>query len=1330
MRNLVVGALVATCLLLTSPVIGGEIHPELAAVMDTQGAEKNVSALIYLAEQTDLDALEARFDGRPSLQQRHETVVRALQNTAATTQNGLVAELEALKATGLVDTYKTFWIANIISVTAQPEVIRNLAKRSDVARVYYNYEIELVKPMSGKVVVTPPRDDREPTSSLQAINAPDAWALGYDGTGILVANMDTGVDGNHPALASRWAGLLPEYAGHPEWAWFDPYAGQNDFPYDNHGHGTHTMGSVCGGPPGDEIGVAPGAVWMASAPIDRGGGIQGTVEDAIESFQWMADPDGNPATVWDVPLVCSNSWGVTTGHGYPPCDELFWEYLDACEAVGCVILFSAGNEGSSGLRRPSDRATDDYRTCAVGAVDAENHGYPWPIASFSSRGPTYCTPDGSAAIKPDISAPGVDVYSAYPGGTYTTLSGTSMASPHANGVVALIRQACPDLTVEEVKQVLYDTAVDLGPEGEDNDFGWGCVDALAAVQLALELCIDSEGRLDLDAEKYACEDDVLFIVRDIDLNLDPNVAETVDITVVSNTEPGGEVVTCVETGLDTSRFEATIAISETDGGGVLLVADGDTITATYIDADNGQGQQVTVTATAVVDCTPPVIQNVEVIDLQPRSAEIQLTTDEDTFAIAYWGPDCDNLNNEVFGGGGYSTNPTVNIGGLQDNTTYYYRVEAEDEAGNRGVDPECYSFTTPEVPDFFTEEFLNAFDLDGLMLTFEPAGGVDFYAGCTEEITELPTDPAGGTPLSLSDDDYATVNVAQPVLLYGTSYTTFYVGSNGYLTFNSGETDYTESLEDHFSQPRVSGYYDDLNPNSGGTISYLELADRVAITYEDVPEYSNTGSNTFQIELFYDGVIRISYLGMTGSDCVAGLSEGVGLDPDYYPSDLSHMGSCGPRPPSAIDSYVEVPVNTPTAIELPANDDGTPEPLTYIVTSLPSHGTLFDDDEEILSVPYETPSSMLTYDPDLDFYGDDTFTWKCDDGGSPPEGGESNEATVSILVLYGPPAIATEVLPDGCMGGSYSYWMEATGGQPELTWTLLPGSEYTEFDLEQSYFEEVGTAQGWQTDDGTWEYSLPFSFPFFGSTYDSVWVCSNGFIDFASSSSDYSNSDAELIENVRIAPLWDDLKTYSPHDIYIDAGADYVTFRWDAETYSGGYQVNMSTTLYADGRIQFHYGSGNTGLSPTIGISSGNGSDYLLSMYNNAGQLPDANSLEYRGIEPLPDGLTLDADGQLHGTPSQWGNYAPRVMVTDALGRSDEALMSLTVMEECPFVVGDMDCDGDVDFDDINPFVLALSGQAAYQAAYPDCNWLNGDVNEDGAVDFDDIGPFVVLLEN
>ena len=184
----------------------------------------------------------------------------------------------------------------------------------------------------------------------------------------------------------------------------------------------------------------------------------------------------------DVPDVVQNSWGVNENFsGYVDCDSRWWSAIDACEAAGVVVTWSAGNEGpgSQTLRSPADRATTLYNCFSVGSTQ---YYAPYNISGFSSRGPAgpNCGP-AENRVKPEISAPGSDIYSAWPGGSYQYLSGTSMSAPHVAGVVALMRSANPNVDVITIKQVLMDTADDLGNPGEDNTYGHGFLDAYEAV---------------------------------------------------------------------------------------------------------------------------------------------------------------------------------------------------------------------------------------------------------------------------------------------------------------------------------------------------------------------------------------------------------------------------------------------------------------------------------------------------------------------------------------------------------------------------------------------------------------------------------------------------------------------------------------------------------------------------------------------------------------------------------------------------------------------------------------------------------------------------------
>lgn len=498
----------AVFLLLTAvPARAGTLSPGLEQKLRDLARDEPIPVLIFLRERAPIErilsAQKSRGAGR---RERHGEVIRALRE-AAESQRDILATLEAAKNRGTATTYRSFWITNMVSVTATPEEIVRMAARPDVQTVAPNFHVRLIEPVErgpgrskggcepkgergNRIVGTP--------DGIRAIRAPDVWRdFGINGEGVIVANLDTGVDGTHPALRDRWRGRQPGV--NPRTCWFIPGDPTSSFPEDGNGHGTHVMGTITGlgVETRDTVGVAWGANWIAADIFGRrkDGSEADSTDPAegdkvIEAYQWFADPDGNPETIDDVPDVVQNSWGTDASEGAIPCDPTWWDAIDNTEAAGVVVTWSAGN---SGPRRgtmivPADRATTPTRNFSIGAVDATNSSWPYIVAGFSSRGPSLCTPDGRSAVKPEVVAPGVAVYSSVPGGGYEGgWSGTSMAGPHAAGVVALIRQANPDLDPDTIKQILMETARPVGPEElENDDTGWGFVDAYAAVSKVVE----------------------------------------------------------------------------------------------------------------------------------------------------------------------------------------------------------------------------------------------------------------------------------------------------------------------------------------------------------------------------------------------------------------------------------------------------------------------------------------------------------------------------------------------------------------------------------------------------------------------------------------------------------------------------------------------------------------------------------------------------------------------------------------------------------------------------------------------------------------------------
>ena len=458
-------------LLLVSASFGGSIDPMLETKIEGADQSTLFPTLIFMTEQLDVQALKHQHNLiQATRAQRHFEVITALQEITTNTQADLLAYLADAQAFGEVGSFRGFWITNMIVAELSAATIRDIASRSDVDIVYSDFEGEIIKPIIEEVDDPPVISSVE--NGLRAVRADSMWMLGYTGEGRLICDLDTGVDGNHPALNHSWRG---SNGYTPQESWLDTSNPNSEFPIDGNGHGTHTTGTICGRSTttADTVGVAIDAQWIAARAIDVNGG------NVAMAFQWAADPDGDPNTIEDVPDVISNSWGAMGG-----CPQTYWNLIDNCEAAGAVVVFAAGNEGPgpSTLRIPANRDSTPVNCFSVGAINGNYSNY--PIASFSSRGPSQC----NGEIKPEIVAPGVSVRSSVPGGGYQGgWSGTSMACPHVAGAVALLRQVNPNATVDTIKWALMESATDLGTEGEDNAYGHGIINILAAMELIPEI---------------------------------------------------------------------------------------------------------------------------------------------------------------------------------------------------------------------------------------------------------------------------------------------------------------------------------------------------------------------------------------------------------------------------------------------------------------------------------------------------------------------------------------------------------------------------------------------------------------------------------------------------------------------------------------------------------------------------------------------------------------------------------------------------------------------------------------------------------------------------
>ena len=398
--------------------------------------------LIVFREQADLQKA-ASISGRT---QRIGYVYQTLVQTAERVQAPARAELERL---GIK--YRAHYLIDMIEVQGRSDQMPAFAARPEVKEVILNPNVRMSNYVESMDLMAINSPGQGVEWNIAAVGAPQVWAKGVTGAGIVVAGADTGADWTHPALQSKYRGWEGGKAQH-DYNWYDPWDG-SDAPWDDIGHGTYTLGLAVGGDgESNQIGMAPGAQWIACRNMRNGIGNPGAYISCMEfflaPFPRGGDPfhDGRPDLA---PDVINNSWGCPSREGCRA--DTLNIALQNLKAAGIMMVAAAGNDGPA-CGTSGDPPANSGAVFTVGASDQNN-----ALAFFSSRGPI------SGLIKPDITAPGSMVRSSVPGGKYTSAFGTSAASPHVAGAVALLWSADPALVgdIDRTEEILMRTAVPM-----------------------------------------------------------------------------------------------------------------------------------------------------------------------------------------------------------------------------------------------------------------------------------------------------------------------------------------------------------------------------------------------------------------------------------------------------------------------------------------------------------------------------------------------------------------------------------------------------------------------------------------------------------------------------------------------------------------------------------------------------------------------------------------------------------------------------------------------------------------------------------------------------
>lgn len=438
---------------------------DMMLLFDQQPNQLHKTVIVF-EEQLDIKRYEQMFKRlRTSSDDRKVIVGTELQSIASRSQAQMLPKIKSI--TGLADSQiLSYWVFNGLELYLNSDQAKAIAELPEVMAIEH---IPVMEKYDSEVAAASAPAPNGHENAHDVIKATELWAMGYSGYGITSYTIDTGVNPKHPSLSANFKGNIE---GNEEDAWYEASQGETPFDCDTDFHGTHVTGTILGLDrlTNDTIGAAFNANWIGAATVECPSG------SSMSAMQYALDPDGNTSTA-DAPDVINNSWGQGPG----TCNSISWQFvLNNIFAAGIANIWAAGNYGSGSetVGSPAQFIYNELNSFSVGNLNGYSQNY--DITSSSSRGPSICSGSTSLKIKPEVSAPGYNVRSAVGDGGYAEYVGTSMAAPQVAGGVCLLKEAFPLVSGVDITEAIYLTAIDLGDAGEDNTYGNGLIDLMAA----------------------------------------------------------------------------------------------------------------------------------------------------------------------------------------------------------------------------------------------------------------------------------------------------------------------------------------------------------------------------------------------------------------------------------------------------------------------------------------------------------------------------------------------------------------------------------------------------------------------------------------------------------------------------------------------------------------------------------------------------------------------------------------------------------------------------------------------------------------------------------